>query len=415
MKYRIEEIPGGLAGTDKTLLRMGELVRDSLRRGRIRLTALSIIERANVPPGNDLALARSLFESVRATIRYIRDPIGVETLQSPAVTLRLRAGDCDDHSVLLAALAMSVGLPVRWRVIGPSPDRFNHIYLEILADGRWNAADTTIKNPFGRAPAHSGASKVYNFEGEGVNMLGNHSLSAVTPLTNRFRTGAVRPLRSARLTSPGPKGFAHGLPISVAEKLVAQSVKKTLTNNWRNGLINRNDLLSYLRVIREGNAPFTGSPFFVNTITAGIKLFHRDMDARGINPVKPESQNASLGELDGFLSSIWNGVKSVVSSGVKIATGFVAGGPVGAVGVAAGEIIPKGGSAGPIDTGYVAPRAAPTSLVSFQPNINFPQGIISTIIPPETGKAAVTEFLTSPIFLGGLAILAIGIFFVAKK
>lgn len=397
MRYRLQEISDGLAGTDQTVARMAEFVRNSLLEGQIRLTALSIIERANVPRKDDVALARSLFEWVRSHVRYVRDPVGVETVQAPDVTLRLLAGDCDDQSVLLAALAMSVGLAVRWRVIGESPQNFSHIYLEILADGRWCPADTTLKNRFGQAPPHSGATKVYNFKGETA-MLGQKTTAVAYPLaTSKLRRVRARPLRPRRLTSARGGGRGVGMARSTAARLIGQAVKATLTDNWRSGLINRNDLLSYLRVIREGNAPFTGSPFFENHITAAIKRFHKDMDARGIKSFKPEGQIAGLGEMDGFLKSIWNGVKSVVRTGVSLVTG--------------GGVAP----AGPVPTGYPAPVAAPAPLIRLEPQINFPQGLISTIVPPETGKAAVTEFLTSPLFLGGLAIAALGVFMLARK
>jgi transglutaminase-like putative cysteine protease len=51
----------------------------------------------------------AIFNWVRRHVRYVRDPILIEQVASPRATLQMRAGDCDDMAVLIAAMIGSVG------------------------------------------------------------------------------------------------------------------------------------------------------------------------------------------------------------------------------------------------------------------------------------------------------------------
>lgn len=65
----------------------------------------------------DLLNAAALFESLRHMgIKYVKDPapsgtMVLDRVQYPAETIELRSGDCDDLSVLYAALLSAVGIP----------------------------------------------------------------------------------------------------------------------------------------------------------------------------------------------------------------------------------------------------------------------------------------------------------------
>ena len=83
--------------------------------------------------------AAALCNWVKENIRFTRDTFKLETLQTPAVTLSERAGDCDDMAALLAALAMSIGHKARFKVIGTNQP--SHVYTEIYVDGRWVVFD----------------------------------------------------------------------------------------------------------------------------------------------------------------------------------------------------------------------------------------------------------------------------------
>lgn len=57
-----------------------------------------------------LCYAKALFYYTQNNIQYINDPFSRQYVQLPEETLNLLAGDCDDKSVLLAALLESIGI-----------------------------------------------------------------------------------------------------------------------------------------------------------------------------------------------------------------------------------------------------------------------------------------------------------------
>jgi hypothetical protein len=65
------------------------------------------------------------------------------------------AGDCDDMTILLAAMLEAIGHPTRLVIVGPDPRRprlFSHIYLEVNLRDRWISLDPTMPFPMGWAP-----------------------------------------------------------------------------------------------------------------------------------------------------------------------------------------------------------------------------------------------------------------------
>jgi transglutaminase-like putative cysteine protease len=69
--------------------------------------------------------------------------------------LELKAGDCDDMTILLGAMLMSTGHPVRLALVGFRPDQphvYSHIYPEVNVRGRWTPIDATVNQPIGWAP-----------------------------------------------------------------------------------------------------------------------------------------------------------------------------------------------------------------------------------------------------------------------
>jgi transglutaminase-like putative cysteine protease len=92
---------------------------------------------------------------VQQNVRYTKDPFRVEVLHSAPRMLELRAGDCDDMTILLGAMLESIGHPVRLVLAGPDPLRprlFTHIYLEVFYRGRWIPLDATMPFPMGWEP-----------------------------------------------------------------------------------------------------------------------------------------------------------------------------------------------------------------------------------------------------------------------
>jgi transglutaminase-like putative cysteine protease len=144
-------LPNDAAGTKSTLVIMRALVQRFKRDSVIRETAISLVSQAKQRDWT--SEARLLYEYVRDRIRYVRDISGIETLQTPPVTMELEAGDCDDKSTLLAALLASIGHPSRFVATGyTEPNRYSHVYVETKIGDRWIPMDATSDKPFGWEP-----------------------------------------------------------------------------------------------------------------------------------------------------------------------------------------------------------------------------------------------------------------------
>lgn len=89
---------------------------------------------------------------VRNNIRYVRDIRDVETLHTPDVILSNRAGDCDDQSVLVAALLESIGHPTGFMAFGFMPDDYVHVYAITRINRSWFSVETTENVPVGWRP-----------------------------------------------------------------------------------------------------------------------------------------------------------------------------------------------------------------------------------------------------------------------
>jgi len=85
---------------------------------------------------------------VRDRIRYIKDIVFCETIQTPAVTLEIAAGDCDDKATLLAALLMSVGYPCQF-IACDQGQGWAHVWTQALIGDKWIDLETTEAVPVG--------------------------------------------------------------------------------------------------------------------------------------------------------------------------------------------------------------------------------------------------------------------------
>jgi len=155
MQLAYFEIPGGDAGTKNTLERMRAIVlrsvKDKDHGAFLRGLAIKITLDAGCKTKEYKCEAKALFMWVRDKIKWIRDVKGMETLQYPYRTIEFGGGDCDDLSILLATLAIEIGMPVRFKAIAAMPHRksqFSHVYVMMNPNGdgeTWIAADPTVK------------------------------------------------------------------------------------------------------------------------------------------------------------------------------------------------------------------------------------------------------------------------------
>lgn len=365
MRYRLAEIPGGLAGTERTVKEIVRLVERDLRRPELRLIASRILQSAGTAHKDHRAEAEALYSWVKHEVRYQRDPIGIESVQSPLVTYKLRFGDCDDQVALLAGLAMAVGLPVRFRVLGHSLDNLVHIFTEVFDGQRWWPADTTeLPRRFGWRPPRFPVERIYNMKGDA--MIG---LSGTLPVTRKaFQTA------------------------------IGSEVWRTLKENWESGGINEADLDSYLRVIHEGNFP-TDQPLIVEPTEQAILAFKDYVRSENIPSYKAPGTLSGLEGLDGFLKSVFKAVKKVAGGVYKFAIG---------------QKQKERQAAIEYHTGITPDTFAqpPAPFISLAPKVTLPPGLITTPVTPAAAAAGVGALFTNPMFLG---LAALGLILLLKK
>ena len=132
---------------------MRDFARASLRSKsqRIREKALDIV--APVPARSWGQEVERLHAFVRDNIRYVRDPVDLESVATPEKTLELGQGDCDDKSTLLASLLESTGHPARFVAVGFGGGPFSHVYTESKIGETWVPLETIIPRPMGWFPS----------------------------------------------------------------------------------------------------------------------------------------------------------------------------------------------------------------------------------------------------------------------
>jgi transglutaminase-like putative cysteine protease len=148
-------VPRGYRGTRTTVANMRALIRAGAKDFYVRQHAIDVLLTKGVPAKDYEAEIRTMFEWVQRHVRYTRDPFGVEVLHSARRMLELRAGDCDDMSIVLGALLEAIGHQVRIVLTGTDssrPQLFTHVYIEAYCRGRWIALDATMPYPMGWAP-----------------------------------------------------------------------------------------------------------------------------------------------------------------------------------------------------------------------------------------------------------------------
>lgn len=156
---RLQGISDGPQGAIQTLNAMRALARDAVRdpSQQIRETALSIIGTQGW-----VGQIRALQGWVQSNIRYIQDPAddtgGVELVQTPQYTLQQTAGDCDDQSVLMAAMLSAIGHPARFVAVGFGGGPLSHVLVQTKVGNTgndaqdWTTAETILPKPLGWFP-----------------------------------------------------------------------------------------------------------------------------------------------------------------------------------------------------------------------------------------------------------------------
>lgn len=141
-------LPPGDASVDTTVAKMAELAMGQYgaRSPKIRHLAIDIVNRAGAANKDYRAMAVACYRWVRDNIRYVRDPVGQEALCHPEYLLQVAGGDCDDMSMLVAALCGSLGIQTRFVTVAVNSQQFGHVYLEAeAAPGNWLPLDPIMR------------------------------------------------------------------------------------------------------------------------------------------------------------------------------------------------------------------------------------------------------------------------------
>ncbi len=156
--YRMP-LSGGEAGTAQTIKVMRQLVDQAVSDPTFIRKAVDIVRA--VPAFDEIAELEALYAWVQRNIRYTKDPVTKEKLYPPQEMLKIRAGDCDDISMLLAAFSIALGYPSRFITVSANPEQpeeFSHVYVESEApagSGNWIPLDAARRGAqFGEAPPH---------------------------------------------------------------------------------------------------------------------------------------------------------------------------------------------------------------------------------------------------------------------
>jgi Transglutaminase-like superfamily len=121
----------GEQGTAQTIALMRQLVDQAVSDAAFVRRAIEIVR--GVQAFDEMGEIEALYNWVKRNIRYTKDPVTKEKLYPPQELLKIRAGDCDDISMLLAAFLLAIGYPARWITLSAnaqSPEEFSHIYVE---------------------------------------------------------------------------------------------------------------------------------------------------------------------------------------------------------------------------------------------------------------------------------------------
>ena len=136
---------------------MRTLARRAAHSPFVRCTAEDILR--CVPENNPARESAALYDYVRLGVRYTGDIDNLETLKTPEYliteieTMGTGTGDCDDMSLLLAALLVTSGYRCRF-VLGTSwwndSGESNHVYVQYFnpLSQSWVSLDPIIKDEF---------------------------------------------------------------------------------------------------------------------------------------------------------------------------------------------------------------------------------------------------------------------------
>lgn len=126
-KIEGKEKGGLLKDVDRSVTKVIESVNPNAT--RVRELAINLGRQFEA---GDFKQARKIFEFVRDGIQYVYDPMGLEEVQPPETTLKLRAGDCEDQAILLSSLLSAIGFESALVFADTDNDKIpDHVYSAV--------------------------------------------------------------------------------------------------------------------------------------------------------------------------------------------------------------------------------------------------------------------------------------------
>jgi len=148
----IELGEGRITAPARTGAEMKAIIRASGTNLYVRKWAERIVK--SVPDRNELREIEAIFDFVRRSLRYTKDPRGTEFVQKPDILLtQIEYGDtpgadCDDYTVLALSLLRSIGYQTLIRIAGYTQNGpFSHVYGMVQTrSGVWIPFDAVRKD-----------------------------------------------------------------------------------------------------------------------------------------------------------------------------------------------------------------------------------------------------------------------------
>jgi hypothetical protein len=224
----------GDAGTAQTVAHIRQLVHQGVKSPRVNQAAIAIVW--NTPQFTQTPKAQAIFSWIQQNTRFIADMVGplggIETLRSADEILRVRAGDCDDFSILIPALLGTIGIRSRLVTIAhhaDEPQEFSHIYPEAFVDGQWVAMDVARPNAaFGRSPEKYFRKRIWDLYSKNYSDVAGLSgyVSCLRPGLGRLGQGDFDFSQLVPAIAPITSGTAQIIAASRAapQNIVASSI-----------------------------------------------------------------------------------------------------------------------------------------------------------------------------------------------
>ncbi len=113
----------------KALGEILKLIKEGREDPRIYEISREVISQSGTTFGYDIDELEALYQFVQGRVRYVRDPYGRDTYQGAVDTLdKFKTGDCEDLTILLASMVLTVGYPVAIKLVSVAGELWDHIY-----------------------------------------------------------------------------------------------------------------------------------------------------------------------------------------------------------------------------------------------------------------------------------------------